>query len=277
MRCELPTPSPLDFGSFAEGKLRAEVMLRLHEEHLVYVRGFPLSSAHLFGFLSHFGRPLQNYVSTVIPAEGAPEDYINRVCFENEKAEFGFQAEGPLAPHTARSWRMPPPALFSMLMVDKGDQRPDYSGASRLLRFRDSLSWLKETQGSAYPDVISQLSDIRVALPAKKVPEPPPLAPIVFSLGSPDLCDLGIRFRTDIKDVLEPQLLALPQASQCMGALSRLVYAVNNCGACYEFQMEPGDLLIVDNRRFAHGRANAERLLPDGSVNPREIWSMTID
>jgi hypothetical protein len=270
---DLPTSSPLDFGSFAEGGLRAEVMLRLRVDHLVYIRGFPISTGSLIRFLSHFGRPLPNYASTLIPADVAPENFINRVCFKNERAEFGFQAEGPLPIHTARSWRMPPPALFSMLMVNKGDQRPGYSGASRVLRFRDALRWLKESQGSAYSDIISQLSNLRIALPAKKVPEPPPLAPIMFSVGSPDECDLGVRFRADIDDIAAPQL----QASRWTDSIAHLVDAVSNCGGLFEFQMQPGDLLVLDNRRFGHGRANAERIQSDGFVNPREIWSTTID
>lgn len=276
-RSELPTRFPLDFDDFAEEDLRKEVVSRLQAEHLAYVKGFPISSEEFSRFLIQFGLPLPNYNSTLASTEAKPEDIINRVCFRNGKAEFGFQAEGPLPIHTARSWRMPPPSLFCMLMIDKGDQRQGFSGASHLLRFRDVLIWLNETRGSSYEQSICQLTNTNITLPAKKVPEPAPLAPIVFSLGSHDPFDLGIRFRADIEEVAKPQLSTLSESSNYWEALSHLVGAVKTCGALYEFQMEPGDLVVVDNRRFGHGRSTAQRLRPDGTVNSREIWSATIE
>jgi hypothetical protein len=56
--------------------------------------------------------------------------------------------------------------------------------------------------------------------------------------------------------------------------------AANAVGETRHMPLRRGDLLIVDNNRWGHGRCDFERARDaDGriEVNPREVWSLTLD
>lgn len=273
---KIPTDDPLEFSDFDFDALVREVRLRLEVDHIAYVKDFPTRESAYVEVLMALGRPLPGYARTV-NAHSNGSSCINRVSFSPGVELFGFEAEGALPIHTARSWLVPPPRFFSMLMIDPGDQRDGYSGASHILRFREVFRLFADAHGPRYPRILELLMSTPLAMPAKKVMEPAPEAPVVFSMGTDDAHDLGLRYRADIEELASTRLADTPDSEEFKAALRCLGEAIVSCTERHVFQMQRGDLIIVDNRRCGHGRSNAQRHGPDGHANSRELWSSTIE
>ena len=71
----------------------------------------------------------------------------------------------------------------------------------------------------------------------------------------------------------------IPDFERYRGSLEYLLAASNEERFQSVFPMGSGDLILVDNDRFAHGRKSivGERQGPDGpEINPRQLWSVTV-
>ncbi|ABL80562.1 MULTISPECIES: TauD/TfdA family dioxygenase [unclassified Nocardioides] len=237
---------------------------------LVRLTGFPASAAQFVQFLRAFGQPLGYYGDD---AGTHPEDRaIWRIKYDPAAAFRGetHAVEGPLHAHSSQSMRDPRPRFFSMLMVDGGWQgRPfGMNGESILASWRDALERMRHTLGTEYAATMETLRAPVLFPDGVRRPLVYPLA----SSKSED--DLGVRMKSDLMLFLTGHCPEEPAAQ----AVARLADAAAH--TALRVQLQSGDLVLLDNDRWGHGRESVvgREAHADGSVhlNPRELWSATV-
>jgi len=245
-----------------------DVKSALADSGLIRISHFPTGVSAYISFLSMFGEPLCYYGDD---AGTHPEHAaIWRIRYEPEAATNGevHAMAGPLSPHSSQSLRWPRPPFFSMLMVDEGWQGrpPGENGESLLVRWSDAVQ-LINTDESGADTVAALFSDI---------PFPDSIArPVAYELATtrePD--DIGVRLKSDLLHHLvsaaptHPGTRAVKRLSEAALRVARRV------------QLTSGDLLLLDNDRWGHGRESVAgfQMQSDGEMllNPRELWSVTI-
>ncbi|PXX58139.1 TfdA family taurine catabolism dioxygenase TauD [Nocardia tenerifensis] len=270
----------------AEGKTVADAVSAaravLDERRVCLVRGFPTEPEKFLEFLRGFGKPLDNYSSRSELADDDPHPQINRVKFKpagQYTRKSVHYSEGELRPHSARSWRTPRPAYFGMLMVEPGwcDTPEGRRGESLVLSWRHLFTRLAERDGDTFARHFDRLTKTSIRFAANNVREEFADLPLCYQLpDAADAYDVGVRLKQDITQKL-PDL-----ADQIEGydAYAEAVdYLVTNAAdhafqAC--FPMASGDLLMIDNNRMAHGRRDIVGTRGE-EINPRELWSVTVE
>lgn len=242
----------------------------LEKVGIARVTAFPAVVERYLSFLRHFGTPLGYYGDT---AGAHPKDNaIWRIKYDRTEAARGatHALAGPLAVHSSQSLRDPRPPYFSMLMVNCGWQQrpPGQNGESLLVRWSDALRRLYAVSPDGYANVLHLLMD-KVAFSDGS------FRPLVYSLPLPDdEFDLGVRMKSDLRTYLERTRPDDP-ATEAVRQLSIAAHDV-----AHRVQLGDGDLIIVDNDRWGHGRETVigHRECRDGRVelNPRELWSATV-
>ncbi|KOX14628.1 TauD/TfdA family dioxygenase [Micromonospora profundi] len=265
--------------------LVAESRAMLERNRIVLIRDFPLDPDQYLAFLGQFGTPLSNYSSRSDLAKDDPHPQINRVKYK-PKGQYVKQSVhyvgGELRPHSARSWCTPRPAYFAMLMVDPGwrDTPEGERGESVVLAWRHLFEQLSARDGEAFEAHLAHLTGTAITFEANNVREELSNLPLCYPLADAAApLDLGVRMKQDIQD----KIMGLrDQIADYDGYRRALDYVVENAAeekfqAC--FPMDSGDLLLLDNNRFGHGRRKivGERT-EDGAtaVNKRELWSVTV-
>jgi hypothetical protein len=244
------------------------VKVTLADAGLVRIARFPAHAPSYISLLSIFGEPLRYYGDD---AGTHPEhSAIWRVRYEPAAAANGkvHAMAGPLSPHSSQSMRWPRPPFFSMLMVDQGWQGnpPGKNGESLLVRWSEAIKSIK-ADDSGTNTVAELFSDI---------PFPDGTAhPVAYKLATaqePD--DIGVRLKSDLLDFLKSATPTHPGTR----AVERL--SATAARVAKRVQLASGDLLLLDNDRWGHGRESVAglRTQPNGEMllNPRELWSVTI-
>lgn len=243
----------------------------LRREGIVIVHGFPTGASAFVELLSRLGEPLEYYgdAAGVHPEHTA----IWRVAIDEEAARRGevHGVDGPLAVHSSQSLRVPRPSFFAMLMVDPGwqDLAPGNNGESLLVSWRDVAKRLRQVEP---PDAGERTLDVL----SDAVPFPDGVCrPLVYPVAYPvDDDDIGVRLKSDLAD----HLASHEPAGRANRAVQRFCEAAR--AEARRVRLAVGDLVIVDNDRWGHGRASVlgHRESPDGVrlVNPRELWSATV-
>jgi alpha-ketoglutarate-dependent taurine dioxygenase len=249
------------------------------------VRNFPTDPDTYLTFLRGFGTPLANYSSRSDLAKDDPHPQINRVKYK-PKGEYVKHSVhyvgGELRPHSARSWCTPRPAFFAMLMVDPGwrDTPPGERGESVVLNWRYLFEQLAARDGDVFAEHFARLTGTPIKFEANNVREELSDLPLCYPLpDSSGAYDIGVRLKQDLPDKLRDQPGEIPDMDKYLQSVD---YLAANAGdekfqAC--FPMDRGDLLLLDNNRFAHGRRKiiGQRTVNDArAVNPRELWSVTV-
>ncbi|HEX5493385.1 MAG TPA: TauD/TfdA family dioxygenase [Mycobacteriales bacterium] len=263
----------------------AEVGRTLARSRACLVRNFPTEPDAYLGFLGHFGEPLPNYSSRSDLDADAPRPQINRVRYKR-KGQYTTHSvhyvAGELRPHSARSWRAPRPAYFAMLMVDPGwrDSPEGQRGESVVLRWEHLLTRLAERDGEVFGEHFARLSGTPLRFQANNVREELADLPLCYPL--PDATsryDVGVRLKQDLLDKLPGIADQFPDPETYRRSLEYLVRAAADPAHQVCFPMQAGDLLLIDNNRFGHGRRTVvgEHGTGDSAaVNPRELWSVTV-
>ncbi|QFU91061.1 TauD/TfdA family dioxygenase [Amycolatopsis sp. YIM 10] len=257
----------------------------LAAQRICLVRGFDTDPGRFLEFLRGFGTPLANYASRSDLDKEDPHPQINRVKYKR-KGEYTKQSvhyvAGGLRPHSARSWRTPRPAYFAMLMVDPGwrDTPEGERGESIVLCWRDLFGKLAERDGEEFEQHFTRLRTTPITFQANNVREDNADLPLCYEL--PDAAgrfDVGVRLKQDLQEKILPLEAEIPEFDAYRRALDYLVDNAADETNQVSFPLESGDLLLLDNNRFAHGRHKivGERDR-DGhvEVNPRELWSVTV-
>jgi hypothetical protein len=252
-----------------------------------YIRNFPTDSQLLTRFLSLFGDLLSNYDAKSAasdPSRVPIHPAINRVRYleKPDGDKFAFEEGGPLRAHSARSWRHPRPPFFAMLMVDPGWQGGEFgtNGESIAVRWRDALRLMETSDPGALVDDLALLAETPLEFQANHVIEPTSTLPLLYPLAdAADHLDVGARLKQDILQKLKAMRPTIPRFDAYRAALERFCEAANDQRAHATYQMLAGDLVILDNNRFGHGRRAVLSRRDDNGrthLNPREIWSVAI-
>lgn len=244
------------------------VKSELADSGLVRIARFSASASAYIDFLSVLGEPLRYYGDD---AGTHPEhSAIWRIRYEPEAATKGevHALAGWLAPHSSQSLRWPRPPLFSMLMVDPGwqDRPPGENGESLLVRWSDAIRLMRSDSSQA-----DAVADLLAA-----VPFPDGVSrSVAYELATAsDPDDIGVRLKSDLLG----HLRSVAPDHPATHAVERLAEAA--ALVAKRVQLTAGDMLLLDNDRWGHGRESVVgyEVGPSGEIhlNPRELWSATV-
>ncbi|MFI5528237.1 TauD/TfdA family dioxygenase [Kitasatospora sp. NPDC051853] len=272
----------------AEGRSTAELIAAAHERlkrnHIVLVGNFPVDSDRFVGFLGGFG-PLMNGYAAHSDAHDDLHPQLNQVRYRRRQEGVKHSVhyvDGPLSPHSARAWADPRPSYFTMLMVDPGWQDlPDgQRGESVVMSWRHLFRALAERDGEVFEEHFARLTSTPVTFHANNVKEPVSSLPLLYPLAdAEDRYDVGVRMKQDMRE----KVLELKDEIEDFDDYQRsLHYLLDACAeeglqAC--FPMRAGDVLLMDNDRYGHGRRSTvgERTVDgEAALNGRELWSTTL-
>lgn len=249
------------------------------------VSHFPADADAFIGLLERFGEPLENYSSLSDLDKDDPNTKINRVRYKRKKADERMSVHyigGELKPHSARSWRSSRPGYFSMLMVNPGwrDTPPGQRGESVILSWEYLFTQLAERDGDVFERHFDRLCNTPLCFEANNVKEDVSSSPLCYPLpDAKSRFDVGVRLKQDLQEKLEKIRAQFPDFDAYRASLDYLVDAASGHEYQALFPMHAGNLVLIDNNRFAHGRCRivAEREI-DGQtlVNPRELWSVSV-
>ncbi|MGR6998871.1 TauD/TfdA family dioxygenase [Yinghuangia aomiensis] len=249
----------------------AEAKAALAKTGIIRVSEFPTSVPEYRRFLESFGETVSYYGddSGTHPDDNA----IWRIKYDPASALLGeaHAVAGPLTPHSSQSLRDPRPNFFSMLMVNAGWQGRAFgrNGESVLSSWRSAFESMRTELGSDFDPIRQTLLD------AVEYPDGSwrPVAYHLESARSED--DLGVRLKSDHLRFLQTTSPGSP-ATRAVEALSAAA-----ARTAVRVPLRSGDLILLDNNRWGHGRESVvgHEKRRDGSLrlNPRELWSVTID
>ncbi|MFE3581723.1 TauD/TfdA family dioxygenase [Streptomyces vinaceus] len=256
----------------------------MEKNRICLIRDFPLDPDRYLEFLGHFGEPLKNYSSLSALAKTDPHPQINRVKYKKkaEGAQSVHYVAGGLRPHSARSWRSPRPSHFAMLMVEAGwrEVPAGERGESVVVGWDDLFTRLAERDGEVFQEHFARLSTTPITFEANNVREELSSLPLVYPL--PDArgpYDVGVRLKQDLGEKIVAIREHIPDFEAYQRSLDYLLAASADEAFFACFPLESGDLLLLDNHRFAHGRLKIVGEYPvDGETrtNNRELWSVTV-
>ncbi|WP_228983677.1 TauD/TfdA family dioxygenase [Streptomyces sp. DH12] len=262
----------------------AEAREVVGRNRICLVRDFPLDPDRYLEFLGAFGEPLRNYSSLSELAKTDPHPQINRVKYKKkpEGAQSVHYVAGGLRPHSARSWCTPRPAFFAMLMVEPGwrEVPAGERGESVVVSWYDLFTRLAERDGAVFEEHFERLAGTPITFRANNVREELSDLPLLYPLDdSRGRYDVGVRLKQDLRDKIAGIEDQLPDAGAYRKSLDYLLDASVEDGLFSCFPMERGDLLLLDNHRFAHGRqkiVGEYEVDGEARTNNRELWSVTV-
>lgn len=271
---------PIDAAADRDGLVKL-VMQRLAEHKAALVENLPTADAEQFiGFLRHFGRPLENYGAGSGSAAYTLHPHINIVRCSTDGTRVQEQG-GPLPAHSARAFSKSRPKYIAMLMITDGwPADPGESGESTVVRWTDALRQMHESDPDTYDADHALLTQTPIKITAQHVVDEWSELPLLYALDDADSDeDLGARYSLAILDQLPAMPMEKDLRERYAAALGRFARAANHPAARYTHLLRPGQMILLDNNRFGHGRLPfpETRAADDGvTVNPRTLWSTVL-
>lgn len=241
----------------------------------ILIREFPVHPDPLREFLGRLGNLQSDYTSLIAGEDANPSFGFNIVRPKKQSGSFvrtHFRSSD-LPPHNARSWAKLRPKFFAMLMVDPGwrDQQTYQNGESFFVDWHRAFALALSRDPRQAEMDFKLLSTEPVQFCADNVREPNNEGPLIYRIENrPPEHEWGIRIKQNLPEVL----LAMGR-DDLAGAVQRMQAAAHELGRKQVVALERGDLVIIDNNRWAHGRFSFE-LMRGSVLNPREVWSTTI-
>ncbi len=269
---------PLDYALLDEDRLVALVRERLATHRMAAVRHFPADPDALLRVVRNFGEPLLRFGRPGTTAM----DYIGDVRYRPDitaDKRLVTQGNEELAFHTARAYAPRRPAYFAMLMVEPGwtDQGAGRNGESLLARWQDVVDEFRERFPATAEEDLRLLSGVAVAYKPWFAPIEPANEPVLFRMPEGDV---GVRYWESMLATANEWIGGVADGERYLTALSRFDATANACARAVEYQMEPRQLIVVDNNRVAHARRPfvASRVDAQGNTefNPRWILSVYV-
>lgn len=264
---------PIDAATRDFEMLRDLASRQLLFHHVARVRNFPKRLDDFVRFVSSWGHPLPYYGGN---GQGSHRDHpaVHRVRYQQEAAGRGelHALDGPLGAHSAQSLRTPRPGFFAMLMVDSGwtDGPAGTNGESVLVPWREVLHALASRFPKGWKDLLSPLM-LPVPFPGGAT------MPIIYELpDARDDFDRGVRLKYGLLDWWDAEADVHPSTCEALGAL---LDEAQHPSVLVELPLVAGELIILDNNRWAHGRRGVRGLRMGQfgqETNPRELWSVTL-
>lgn len=273
----------IDAGGQCDVGLSDQAHAVLSDQSITLIHNFPQDPDVYVGFLQSFGAPFENYSNLGEMHKDEPHPLLNRVRYRAPEIRRTFSAhyiDGPLFLHVARAWTDPRPSMFAMYMVDAGWRHlpSGQNGESLFVRWHDLL--LNKRDDEEFQAHLRILKERQVEFGSTNVEEPLSTLPLVYPLSdAADEFDYGVRLKQDLLDVMRARTGEAAVNEKYLAALQSLVEESRRDVNQIRFEMQSGDVVIVDNHRVAHGRAGmVGEAEVDGRrvFNPREIWSATL-
>ncbi|WP_316188725.1 TauD/TfdA family dioxygenase [Bradyrhizobium sp. SZCCHNS1054] len=256
---------------------------RLNSTHALLVRNFPRDPRLYIDFLSHLGVPLENYSKRSSLPGNNLHSSINRIAYTpgTENKPGLHHGSNELRLHSARSWRHPRPRFLSMYFADAGwiDNPSGSNGESRLLRWASALKHYQSKFPRQFDVDFRILSEVRVRFEADNVREELSDLPIIYKLNEADDFDVGMRIKYNLIEKLRDG--SPPVSDAHLDAVKRLWEVIQDPAIEISFQAHTGDIILVDNNRYGHGRHpfvdRRTNSVGATEYNPRELWSVTVE
>jgi Taurine catabolism dioxygenase TauD, TfdA family len=274
---------PLSARGLALGDLADAVRDVLAERHCCRIREFTHDHEVLIGLLQRFGTPMLNYgASGNRSAAYALHPAINVVKLRGDGDGDGTRTQeraGALALHSAHGYREQRPLLLAMMMADAGwtDEPEGRRGESVIVRWRDVLRWQSEHQPETADADRALLLGTPIYYGARQVDAPASTMPLLYPLvDAEEELDVGARLALELVSRIEPERTAIANFAAYRQAAERFLDAASMLAE--DYLLESGELVLLDNDRFGHGRRDMVRQRPGApSLNPRTLWSTTVD
>jgi hypothetical protein len=227
----------------------------------------PPDTATVVRTLSALGTPLEYYGDDA----GTHPDHpaIWRVRYEHDASLRGetHALAGPLPVHSSQSLLDDRPPYFVMLMVNAGwrDNEPGFNGESLLAPWAEAIELLAGT--------VDSWANVRATLTSPVLYPDGQSRLLAYDLVDPaSEFDLGVRFKSGMVEHIKKVLGETSSMAEAVVALDAAAQQVAR-----RVPLDAGDLIVVDNNRWAHGRLSVVGSRDAGKVvNPRELWSLTL-
>ncbi|MDS0139282.1 MULTISPECIES: TauD/TfdA family dioxygenase [unclassified Amycolatopsis] len=239
----------------------------LREEGIVIVRGFPAEAASLVAFSKQLGKPEPGVLDDGSLKPDEPMYWINDITHQKKGG-------GELTMHTAGSHAAAEPRIHLLLMVEKSDlpvtEGETDNGQSQFARVDDAVARMSDMFGSEAAE--AALSVLLRTPISTEFPEDAPRVDPFLTRATDGTW--SFRYWRRIKqhaanaDLTTEQIEALHMFDQALNAEK------------FEFALEKGDLVVLDNHRTAHGRREFPAYAQDADgnqlVSKRRIFNMHI-
>lgn len=235
------------FNTYPENILFKEVKHGL-ESDIAIVTGFPDDNDAIIHFLQRFGsimeRRRNNFLNTT--------NLIGNVTFRSDikkEERLPTQTADEICFHTARAFEKIRPDLFCMYMTNPGwtDEITYCNGESKLIKLSDILEELGCRFPHQYKDIIEVLLSTEVKYKPWYLDDEPLMGPLLYADANGNF---SFRYWEDFASTLNNASLQDEQLS----AILKLGFVIEHNDRKIEFQLEKGDLLIVNNNTVAHAR-----------------------
>ena len=278
----------VDCGMLSADAVTAAARASIAEHRLAYLRNFPVDVDRYIALLENLGELCPNYAAGAANDAYRLHPAINVVrCRPVEPGETQRVQEksGPLPMHSGRSFARRRPLHLAMLMADPGwvDGAPGDNGESLIVRWGDVFAELRRRFPGHAGEDLRLLTATALSFPASHLDEEPSELPFTYVPGTPRrtpvLDDIAARLPQDLSR-LRRAAEGMKDGERWFAAVERFVAVANDPQVQCRYPMSAGDVVIIDNDRYGHGRCN---VIPtrtsaggDVTVNPRVIWSVNI-
>lgn len=256
----------------------------LATNHAALIQGFPADPEGYIDFLETLGNPVRNYGSAAGNAAYSLHPSINVVrCAAGPGSGHRVQEQGgSLPPHTARAFSKTRPRYIAMLMINPGWPAPSgQAGESVIVRWNDVLRHMQQTSPDSYDEDYALLTGTPVTITATYVTDEWATTPLVFPLDdATNGAEKGARWSLALWDQLPGMQMQPGLRDRYTAAARRFAQAADTPAVRSTYPLQAGEILILDNNRFGHGRLTFPRTRPDtrgaNELSPRELWSVVV-
>jgi alpha-ketoglutarate-dependent taurine dioxygenase len=265
----LEVPDGETSGSAIAARFRDDILDAVREHGVAVVRGFPTDGAQLVEFGRSFGplEPADPFKAHQSPDD--PADWLGHTKAHKKKTWGDY-----LRLHTAAAHAQVEPTFQVMLMMDKGVEPPDDevdNGQSTMGRVDDAVRRLVANVGQDRADEVLQILQTVPVSTEFPFPDEPRNEPLLVRRA-----DGSWHFRYWIHVLEHAKSQGWTQAQ--LDALYAFEEALQQ--VMFQFALNTGDLIVLDNQRIAHGRRPFPKQITDetGATVPttRKIWSIHV-
>ncbi|WP_369260914.1 TauD/TfdA family dioxygenase [Streptomyces sp. R35] len=278
----------IDCAGLSPTEIEKATIASVAEHRLAYLRNFPLDVDQYIGLLAQLGELCPNYAAGSKKAAYALHPAINTVrcrAPQSAGAERVQEKAGSLPIHSGRSFARRRPLHLAMLMADPGwqDFEPGHNGESLIVRWGDVLAEMRDRHPERWAEDLRLLTGYAMSFPASHLDEDASELPLLYVPGTarrtPVLDDYAARLPQDIGR-LRKAAESVKGGERWFEAVTRLKETANDPAVQHVYVMAAGDVVVIDNDRYGHGRQEVVAARTDAggaqSVNPRTIWSVNI-
>ncbi|MDN3260528.1 TauD/TfdA family dioxygenase [Streptomyces sp. CSDS2] len=278
----------IDCSGRSPEEIEEAALASVAEHRLAYLRNFPIDVDQYTALLSRLGELCPNYAAGSTKDAYTLHEAINVVRCRAPRSEGPERVQekaGALPMHSGRSFARRRPLFLAMLMTDPGwqDLAPGSNGESLIVRWGDVLAELRTRYPEQWAEDLRLLTSLAMSFPASHLDEEPSLLPFLYVPGTPRRTpvadDVAARLPQDVNR-LRKAAESLHDGRRWFEAITRFQHTANDPAITTTYVMRAGDLVVLDNDRYGHGRQHvvAARTGADGTqaVNPRAIWSVNI-